>query len=243
MVIPARGGSKGIPRKNLREVAGRPLIAWSIWHALEISGDVRVVVSTDDPEIAAVAEAAGAEVPFLRPVELAQDTSPTEPAVADTIDRMARSGYHPHGVMLLQATSPVRLPGTVARAAERFREGDVDALVGVVPQTPFLWHLEDPPRPEYDVARRPRRQDLTEGDFLYRETGSLYVTRTDLYSSPGNRIAGRVELFIMDDIEGIDIDSELDLRFADLLLRAGAVSGDDQPGGGTLPGGPPGVTA
>jgi N-acylneuraminate cytidylyltransferase len=113
----------------------------------------------------------------------------------------------------------LRLPGTVARAVGRFRRGDVDALVGVVPQTPFLWHLEEPPRAEYDVSRRPRRQELAAGDFLYRETGSLYVTRTDLYSTPGNRIAGRVELFVMDEIEGIDIDSEVDLRHADQLIR------------------------
>ncbi len=207
-----------MPGKNLRNVGGRPLIAWSIAHALEVPGDVRVVVSTDDRAIADVATAAGAEVPFLRPAELAQDTSPTEPAVAHAIEQMAERGFHPGGVVLLQATSPMRLPGTVARAVERFRVGDVDSLVGVVPQTPFLWHLEDPPRAEYDVGRRPRRQELSAHDFLYRETGSLYVTRTDLYSTPGNRIAGRVELFVMDEIEGIDIDSEFDLRSADLLM-------------------------
>lgn len=219
VVIPARGGSKGVPGKNLRPVGGRPLIAWTIDHALEVPGVARVVVSTDDADIAAVARESGAEVPFVRPASLARDTSPTEPAVAHAISRMERSGFRPDGVMLLQATSPVRLPGTVARAAERFRVGDVDSLVGVVPQTPFLWHLEDPPRAEYDVAHRPRRQELSDGEFLYRETGSLYVTRTDCYSAPGNRIAGRVELFVMDEIEGIDIDTEFDLRVADLLLR------------------------
>lgn len=218
VVIPARGGSKGVPRKNLRTVAGRPLITWTIDHALEVGGDTRVVVSTDDPEIAAVAREAGAEAPFLRPDDLADDLSPTEPAVAHAIDRMADLDFRPAGVVLLQATSPLRLPGTVARAVERFRAGGVDSLVGVVPQTPFLWHMEDPPRPEYDVDRRPRRQELTPATFLYRETGSLYVTRTDFYSNPGNRIAGRVELFVMDEIEGIDIDSESDLAYADHLL-------------------------
>ncbi len=219
VVIPARGGSKGVPRKNVREVCGRPLIAWTIDHALEVPGEVRVVVSTDDHEIATVAREAGAEVPFLRPAELARDTTPTEPAVAHTIDRMAADGFHPEGVVLLQATSPLRLPGTVTRAVERFRAGGVDSLVGVVPQTPFLWHMEQPPRAEYDVDRRPRRQELTEASFLYRETGSLYVTRTGSYAEPGNRIAGRVELFVMDEIEGIDIDSEADLAYADFLLR------------------------
>ena len=220
VVVPARGGSKGVPRKNLRIVAGRPLIAWTISQALEIPGEVRVVVSTDDAEIAEVAESAGAEVPFIRPAELAVDTAPTEPTVIHAIAEMAARGFHPGGVVLLQATSPVRLEGTVARAVATFRIGDMDALVGVVPQTPFLWHLEDPPRAEYDVDRRPRRQDLTDDAFLYRETGSLYVTRTECYTKSGNRIAGRVELFVMDEIEGIDIDSELDLAYAEWVMAS-----------------------
>lgn len=226
IVIPARGGSKGVPRKNLRTVAGRPLICWTIDHAVEVPGDVRVVVSTDDPEIAEVAREAGAEVPFLRPAALAQDTTATEPAVAHAIGELADRGFAPSGVVLLQATSPIRLEGTVARAVARFREGGVDSLVGVVPQTPFLWHMENPPRAEYAVDRRPRRQELDEASFLYRETGSLYVTRTDLYTVPGNRIGGHVELFVMDEIEGIDIDSEMDLRLADAVLR-------DRLGGGS----------
>lgn len=220
VVIPARGGSKGVLRKNLRDVAGLPLVVWTVRHALEVDGDVRVVVSTDDEELARVAVDAGAEVPFLRPAALASDSSPTEPAIVHTIDEMASRGFQPGGVVLLQATSPVRLPGTVTRAVTRFRDGDMDSLVGVVPQAPFMWHMEEPPRSEYDVGRRPRRQELTPGSFLYRETGSLYVTRTDLYRDPGNRIAGRVELFVMDEIEGIDIDSDVDLEYADLVLRA-----------------------
>ena len=85
--------------------------------------------------------------------------------------------------------------------------------------TPFIWHLTDPPTAEYDVDRRPRRQELDAGSFLYRETGSLYVTRTDLYADPGNRIGGRIELFVMEEIEGIDIDSEADLYLADQTVR------------------------
>lgn len=217
-VVPVRGGSKGVPRKNVREVGGKPLVVWTIEQALEVPG-LRVVVSTDDEEIADVARAAGAEVPFLRPPELAQDTTATEPVVAHVIDHLEAQGYRPMGVVLLQATSPIRLPGTVAKAVDRFRVGDLDSLVGVVPQTPFLWHATDPPTAEYDVDRRPRRQDLDVGSFLYRETGSLYVTRPDLYHEPGNRIGGRVGLFVMDEIEGIDIDTETDLAVADLTLR------------------------
>ena len=119
-VIPARGGSKGIPRKNLREVAGKPLIVWTIEQALAARPTMDVVVSTDDAEIAEVARAAGARVPFLRPAELAQDTTATEPVVLHALAQARAEGSHPQAVMLLQATSPVRLPGTLTRALDEF---------------------------------------------------------------------------------------------------------------------------
>ncbi|GAB3247326.1 acylneuraminate cytidylyltransferase family protein [Alteromonas gracilis] len=226
VLVPARGGSKGIPGKNLREVCGRPLIVWTIEQALslreEAADPVDVIVSTDDDAIAAAAESAGAEVPFRRPAELAQDTTPTEPVVTDAIERLAADGRRPDRVMLLQATSPVRLPGTLARALAEYDAGDVDSLVGVVPHAPFLWqqHPDAPPTAAYDVDARLRRQDMTAYDLRYRETGSLYVTRTELYlREPANRLGGRIGLFVMDEVEGIDIDTEHDLALAERQLR------------------------
>ncbi len=220
LVIPVRGGSKGVPRKNVRDVGGKPLVVWTIEQALAVPGDRRVVVSTDDREIAEVAAEAGAEVPFLRPAALARDETATEPVVQHAIEHLAAEGYRPAAVVLLQATSPVRLPGTIERAIRQFSDGDADSLVGVVPQTPFLWHLGEPPAAEYDVGHRPRRQELAPESFFYRETGSLYVTRTALYASPGNRIGGRVQLFVMEEVEGIDIDSEADLLLAEQAIRS-----------------------
>lgn len=123
-VIPARGGSQGIPRKNLLEVGGRPLIAWTIALALaarEQHPELNVAVSTEDAEIAGVAREHGATV-IDQPAELAGHTAATEPAV-----------------LLLQATSPVHRPDTIARALTLFRGSEVDALVGVVPESPFFW--------------------------------------------------------------------------------------------------------
>lgn len=220
-LIPARGGSKGVLGKNLREVAGRPLIDWTIQQALAITHSaVRVVVSTDDEEIANVARGAGAEVPFRRPATLAGDTTPTEPVVLHCLDALAESGFVPDAVMLLQATSPVRLPGTLDRALTQFDAERCDSLVGVVPETPFLWRQGDPPAAEYDYTRRPRRQDLNERNRLFRETGSLYLTRTDVFRSQQNRLGGRISLFVMDEVEGSDIDSETDLMKAHLILEA-----------------------
>src|SRR5690349_8046730 len=108
-VIPARGGSKSIPRKNLAALAGKPLIVWTIEAASASQCLTRVVVSTDDPEITAVAAAAGAEVPFVRPAELAQDETPAIEPILHAVDWLDQhEGYRPDFVMILQPTSPLR---------------------------------------------------------------------------------------------------------------------------------------
>lgn len=217
-IIPARGGSKGVPRKNLRDVDGKPLVVWTIEQALAASTGFDVMVSTDDPEIAQVARTAGADVPFVRPAELAQDQTATEPVVEHAIDFRTAQGRRPDAVMLLQATSPIRFKGTLDRAVKQFRESKVDSLVGVVPQTPFLWTMGNHPTADYTVENRPRRQDLSKQDFRYRETGSLYLTRTDIYEQSHNRLGGRIGLFVMAEGEGIDVDTELDLSIAQQQL-------------------------
>ena len=218
-VVPVRGGSKGVPRKNLRLVAGKPLLTWTVEQALAATPAMDVVVSTDDAEIAEVARAAGALVPFTRPAELARDETPTEPVVRHAIAAAREADAAPDAVVLLQATSPVRHPGTLTRALAQFTASGVDSLVGVVPQAPFIW--TDGPQPEaaYDVTARPRRQDLTPEQLRYRETGSVYVTRPWVYDELDNRLGGRIGLFVMDELEGIDIDTELDLDVADATLR------------------------
>ena len=220
-VVPARGGSKGVPRKNLRVVGGKPLIVWTIEQALSARPAMDVVVSTDDEEIATVARSAGALVPFLRPADLALDTTPTEPVVRHAIAAARAAEAAPDAVMLLQATSPVRLPGTLSRAVAQLEATGVDSLVGVVPQAPFIWTegtADAGPTSAYDVTARPRRQDLTPATLRYRETGSLYLTRTWVYDELDNRLGGRVGLFVMDELEGIDVDTELDLQVADRQL-------------------------
>ena len=201
-VIPVRGGSKGVPRKNLRDLGGKPLVVWTIEQALACSSGLNVLVTTDDPEIA---RAAGALVPFLRPAELAQDTTATEPVVRHALDWWREDRGEPAAVMLLQATSPIRLPGTLDRAVAEFASSEIDSMVGVVAQAPFLWWAG--------------RQDLTPATLRYRETGSLYVTRPWVYDQLDNRLGGRIALFVMDEVEGIDVDSEIDLDVAAATVR------------------------
>ena len=222
-VIPVRGGSKGIPRKNLRDVGGKPLVVWTIEQALEAK-DVRVVVSTEDEEIASVARAAGAEV-IDRPAELAQDTTATEPVIVHAMDYLRdKEGYEPEFVMLLQATSPVRLPGTLARAVRQFVENGKDSMVGVIPMGPFVWrwYPDAEPTAEFEVMARPRRQELTKETYRYRENGSMYITKTRVYTEHHNRLAGypggSIDLFILDEIEGVDIDAPIDFSVAEHQL-------------------------
>ncbi len=225
-VIPVRGGSKGIPRKNLKPIAGKPLVAWTIEQALDAARELEgqhtldVLVSTDDTELAQIARDYGAQVPFIRPAELAQDTTATEPVIEHAIDFYTQAGQRPDAVMLLQATSPVRLPGTLARAVRQFAESDSDSMVGVIPIGPFIWAATEPPTAQYEVMARPRRQELTRETFRYRENGSMYITKTELYETIHNRLGGKIELFMLDEVEGVDIDAMIDFTVAEHQLQA-----------------------
>ncbi len=218
-VIPARGGSKGIPRKNLRPVAGRPLFAWSIEHARRARTSMRVVVSTDDPEIADLAREGGAEVPALRPAELATDRSPTEAAMLHAIGTLEHGEDLRH-VILLQPTSPVRDDDSIDAAVALYEATGARSLVSVVEASPFLWTgTVEAATAHYDVDHRPRRQDVAAADRRYRETGSIYVTALDHLAASRNRLDSRPCMLVMRPHEGLDIDDEFDLLMADRWLR------------------------
>lgn len=218
-IIPARGGSKGILRKNLREVAGQPLLAWTIAAVAAATRPMRAVVSTDDEEIAAVARTLGAEVPCLRPAELSGDEAPSEDALLHALDTL-EGGADIEAVVMLQPTSPLRLPGTLDAAIDLYEASGSDSLVSVVETSPFLWTGSvTEPVPGYDIDRRPRRQDLDEAQRRYRENGSIYVSAVDVLRSRRNRLGGRITMFVMDPREGVDVDEEVDLRIVAELLE------------------------
>lgn len=220
-VIPARGGSKGVLRKNVKPLQGKPLIVWTIEQALATPGLVPYV-STEDAEIAEISRGAGARI-IERPEELAQDDTASEPVIEHAIDVVTREeGRKPEQVMFLQATSPLRLAGTLERCLAEFAASGADSMVGVVPAEIFLWSGAPAVRAHYPYEARPRRQDITPEQMRYRETGSLYLTRTEIYERHHNRLGGRIELFVMDPLEGIDIDAEEDFVVAEHLLRRAA---------------------
>lgn len=218
-VIPARGGSKGVPGKNLRPLAGKRLIVHSIEQALAAYSVTTVVVSTDDERIADVARAAGADVPFLRPAELATDAAPTEPTMRHALEFMETKDGRYDAIMLLQPTSPLRLPGTLERAIAHFHETRADSLLGVVESHAFFWKEGSPPVASFDYRNRPRRQDISDADRSFRETGSLYITGRDAFMAENNRLAGRIALFHMDEREGWEIDTEVDFAILEALMN------------------------
>lgn len=218
-VIPARGGSKGLPGKNTRLLAGKPLIAWSIEQALE-SGRIDCVhVSTDDPVIAEIARAHGAEVPYLRPSELAQDATPTEPVMNYALDWYQRAGRTFDAVVLLQPTSPLRFPGTLAAALTAFEASGSESLLGVCENHHFFWRNQDEPTALYDYRNRPRRQDIRPEDRWYRENGSIYVTRTPSFRLHENRLCAPIHMHVMREEEGWEIDSLADFIVVEAMIK------------------------
>jgi CMP-N-acetylneuraminic acid synthetase len=223
-IIPARGGSKGIPRKNLAPLGGRPLIAHTCNAARGSRRLTRIVVSTDDPEVAAVAERLGVEVPFPRPAALAADETPMLDVLLDLVSTLERDGYHPDALVLLQPTSPFRRAEHIDGAVDLLLESGADSVVSVVPVphqfTPLSLMRLDGDR-LVPVSGEPgplRRQDKA---MLFARNGpAVLALRTPVLV--GQRVLyGRdTRALIMSREDSVDIDDAFDLEVAELLLTA-----------------------
>jgi CMP-N,N'-diacetyllegionaminic acid synthase len=217
-VIPARGGSKGIPRKNLALLAGKPLIVHTIEQAKASACVATTLVSTDDDEIASVSEAAGATV-IRRPADLSGDKASSESALIHVLHALAQQGNaQPELMIFLQCTSPIRQARDIDNAVDTLLRKGADSLLSVSPSHRFLWEEEHgiARSINYDFRHRLRRQDMAP---QYVENGSIYVFRTRALLDSGNRLSGRVALYPMDDEAAVEIDSPLDMAIVELIMR------------------------
>ncbi len=222
-IISARGGSKGIPGKNIRPVAGKPLIAWTIAAARESAVFQRIIVSTDSQEIAEAARQNGAEIPFMRPADLARDdTSGTDPVVHAVQWLELHENFISEWVMLLQPTSPLRASQDIRRAVALAEQKNADAVVSVAPveDHPYWMKridtdgcLEDFIRLEKPINRR---QDLPE---VYALNGAIYLVRRTVLMAQETLFPQRTYALVMPRERSLDVDTPWDLYVADLILK------------------------
>ena len=229
-VVTARGGSKGIPRKNLVPLLGKPLLQYTAECALSARSLSRVILSTDDPEIAEVGKRLGLDVPFLRPKELAQDDTPTLPVLQHAVRFLEEQGEQYDAVCLLQPTNPLRKPGWIDDCVRLLSETGADAVVTVLP-VPYEYN------PHWVYFQRedgtlylstgekepiPSRQLLPPA---YHREGSVYVTRRDVLMEQNSLYGDKLLGYVLDPNESVNIDSPDDLiKAEELLKRIGKVT-------------------
>ncbi len=218
-VIPARGGSKGIPRKNVRMVAGRPLIAWTILAARAANRVSRVVVSTDDREIADVAAEHGAQVVW-RPESISGDTASSESALLHCLEELHRAeGYRPELLAFLQCTSPLTAAADIDGTIQTLVETSADSALSVTPFHYFIWKPDGQggaAAVNHDKSFRPRRQDR---DPQYLETGAVYAMRADGFRQARHRFFGKTASYVMPSERVFEIDDPRDMVVVESLLR------------------------
>ncbi|WP_418345008.1 cytidylyltransferase domain-containing protein [Rhodococcus pyridinivorans] len=211
-IIPARGGSKGIPKKNLQKVGGRELIVRAIEACRSAQRITTVIVSTDDDTIARVARSAGAEV-HMRPDDLATDTASSESALLHVLDAVQRQARTPDVVAFVQCTSPfiraIDLDGAIAQ----LWESAADTVISVTPSHRFIWEFDAGQLRgvNHDGITRKRRQDLKQ---QYLETGAFYILRTSGFIEKKTRFFGKTEAFVVPEWTAHEIDTPDDLEIA-----------------------------
>ena len=225
-VITARGGSKGIPQKNTRELLGKPLIAYSIQAALQSRTLNKIIVSTDNETIAHISKKYGAEVPFLRPKHLATDTATSLSVLQHAVSYLAeKEGCLADIIVCLQPTSPLRSAGDIDQAVTLCMNTGADSVVSLckVEHHPY-WMKKVVegrvyPLMEVDDEEYPRRQDLPP---VYQLNGAIYVTRKKILMEEERVLGEHTLAHIMSQERSIDIDTPIDLKLAELIMKGEA---------------------
>jgi CMP-N-acetylneuraminic acid synthetase len=220
----SRGGSKGLPGKNIRPLGGKPLIAWSIEHALAVKRIERVIVSTDSEEIAAVARQHGAEVPFIRPAELARDDSPEWLAWRHALNYLRETtGALPEVMVSVSTTAPLRLPHDIENCLDEYEKGDADMVITVTDahRSPYFNMVKNNADGTVGLVIPPqsaiaRRQDAP---VVYDMATVCYVANPEFVTTHNATFEGRVKAVQVPVERAIDIDTLLDFQIAESLLN------------------------
>ncbi|MFT6901227.1 MAG: CMP-N,N'-diacetyllegionaminic acid synthase [Colwellia sp.] len=223
-IIPARGGSKRLPRKNVLPLCGKPLIVWSIEAAQQSSYIDKIMVSTDDAEIAKIAEQYGAEVPFIRPSKLASDVASTIDVIIHAVNYYKANGEKYDYVMILQPTSPLRSSRHISGAIKLLQEKKADAIISVceTEHSP-LWAntLSESSSLELflrEEIKNKRSQDLPK---YYRLNGAIYLINViNLLAEKTMFISNNIYAYKMNKKSSVDIDEDLDFLFAECILNS-----------------------
>lgn len=221
-LIPARGGSKGISGKNVRLMAGKPLIAWTIEVAKTCHYLDRLIVSTDDEEIAAVARQYGAETPFMRPRELASDAASSEGVFLHAIDWFEKQGMFYDTFVVLQPTSPLRTLEDLNNAFTRFIELHAGAVVSVCEVNHHPYHCNMLPADlnmKHFFTEHVETQNRQALQVFYRLNGAIYLADVSYFRQRGHFYGDETYAYIMPQERSVDIDTLLDFEFAELLLK------------------------
>jgi CMP-N-acetylneuraminic acid synthetase len=215
-IIPARGGSKAIPRKNIKDLNGKPLIAHIIGTALKVKEIDKVLVSTDDQEIADISKKYGAEVPFIRPEELARDETPTLPVLQHAVKYLEeKESYKPDIVVLLYATTPLTTAEKISEAINNIIERELDSVISVVVDHGHYWTEKDGKFERFYPVIIKNRQIVKP---LFKENGAIYVCNRDLLMKKNLIAGGKIGFLRMDKNESIDIDEPLDFEFVEHII-------------------------
>ncbi len=213
-LIPARGGSKGIPRKNIKPLLGKPLLAYAIDAAKASPYIDTIVVSTDDEEIAAVARAHGAEA-IMRPAELASDAAPMIPVMQQVLETLKQAGREHELVVLLQPTSPLRTGADITAALDQWKAGGYDSMLGLSLLYEHRFEEREPGVVEPVVKERKNRQERKPTMI---ENGFIYITPAALLAE-GRILGDRVGYYSVPKERWIDIDDPVDFFVAEQLIR------------------------
>ncbi len=221
VIIPARGGSKGIPHKNIKELGGKPLICYAIDVARKFTTDENICVSTDDDAIIKVVEDYGLKVPFKRPDSLATDNAGTNGVLLHTLDFYENQGRKIDVIILLQATSPFRRAEDVIESVKIY-DDSIDMVTSVMPAkcNPYYDSFEDNAEGLLSISKGDgtieRRQDAP---CVWQQNGAVYVINPGQLKAKGLCGMTRIRKYVMDEIHSVDLDNMLDWKIAEIMLN------------------------